>query len=111
LKHGQKWSLSPHLSPTEQRIQRGTKCLSPFGKPIVHLGWHLRVNRANHDAVSLQLTQLLREHLLRHAWNQLLQIGEVLNLTTEQMKKDASFQRPSSRRSADSTPLAAVSGV
>jgi len=40
------------------------------------------------DAVLFELPKLLRQHLLRHAWNGALQIGKAERLAAKQMKED-----------------------
>ena len=63
----------------------------PQAVKVVHPRWNFRMDGARHDAVCLQLAQLLRQHLLGYAIDAFLQIGETLHLTVEQMEQDDEF--------------------
>ncbi len=52
------------------------------------------MDRARDDAVALQLTQLLSEHLLRDTGNRTFQIGEALGSSAEEMKEDHQLPTP-----------------
>ena len=76
------------LAPCQQSIERRTKGLSPFGEVIFDLRRNRRVHDSRDDAVPLQLTKLLRQHLLRDARDRALQIREAKGLAAEEMKED-----------------------
>src|SRR5258706_10177086 len=71
------------LSPFQQGIERWAKLLSPVREAILHLWRNLVVDCSLDDAVSLQLTKLLREHLLRNCRNRAFEVGKAQNLAAE----------------------------
>src|SRR5260370_1127741 len=52
------------LSPIANRPQRPLERSSILRERILHLGWHSWIHPAVHNAVRLELAQLLRQHLL-----------------------------------------------
>src|SRR6267142_2770610 len=74
--------------PLQKLVERRAKRLAPVGQAVFHLGRHLIVNDAAHDAIAFHLAQLLSEHLLRDARNCPLQLREALHLPTEQSEED-----------------------
>ncbi len=43
--------IAPHLGPLDQCLDRRPECMPDLGELVLHPGWHLRVHRAQHDAI------------------------------------------------------------
>src|SRR4051812_4275589 len=81
----QRWPL---VGPRQDGIERRAEGLTPLGELVFHLWWYLRVDRSHHEAVGLQTTQLLPEHLLRDGGYRPLQVGEAHHLAAEEVKEN-----------------------
>ena len=98
--------------PCEECVERRAQLLTPVGKAILHLGRHLVVDDALHDAITLHLPELLDQHLLRDCRNSPFEVREAQNMTAEQVEED--YELPTSFPKilkAFSIPSAAVSCV
>jgi hypothetical protein len=69
--------------PLQQRIESGTKRLSPLGQAVLHFRRHLVMNDGAHDSVIFHLPKLLDQHLLRDLRNGTLKIREAQDLTAK----------------------------
>jgi hypothetical protein len=80
--------LLSQIGPLQDGVQRRTECLAPRRETVFHLRRYLGVDFAHDNPVSLHLTELLAEHLLRDVRNRSLQIREAQHLAPKQMKQD-----------------------
>jgi hypothetical protein len=84
------------LSPGQESVECWAERLPPLGEVILDLRRNLCVHDAADNAVLLQLSELLRQHLLRDAINRALQVGKAKRLAAKEMKEDhelpATFQ-------------------
>src|SRR6185295_2381629 len=62
--------------------------LPPLREAILDSRRDFSVHNAHDDAVPLQLTKLLGQHLLRDARNRALEVGEAQRLPAKEMKED-----------------------
>ena len=76
------------LSPSQQSVERRAERLSPLGEVIFDLRRNCGVHDSCDDAVLLQLTKLLSQHLLGDARDRALQVGEAQRLAAEEMKEN-----------------------
>src|SRR3984893_8066009 len=79
--------LLPEVDPLQHRVQCRTQRLTPRRETVFHLGRYFRIGLAHDDAISLHLTKLLAEHLLRDFGNCTLQLREAEDFATEQMEE------------------------
>lgn len=87
------------IGPICERQKDRPQPFSQFGQPILNFRRHLWVDRPYDDAVSLELTKVLRQHLLRGLWYGPFQVRESHHRLSGEMGKDRHL--PSSVNTAE----------
>lgn len=81
-------------APFEKGVESGAHQLSPVGERILDLRRDLRVGGSGHDSVSLELAQLLDQHLLRYGGDGAFEFGKAQDFLSEQVEDDDQLPAP-----------------
>src|SRR4029077_15826523 len=74
--------------PLKQLIERGTERLAPRGQAVLDTRRALCIGDTSNDAILLELTELLVQHLLRDSRQRAFELAEPLDTSAEQLEQD-----------------------